>query len=468
MTPVPPRLLVLAPAIAPALRSALPRVLHRVGGRTVLDAVLDAAEAVSPSRVLVVAAAGRDRIADALSSRSPEFEVVDLPDGGGEALVRALSALGGGDAPILVLAGDTPLVTGATLRSLVERRANGDLDAALLTFRPPDASAFPRVVRDVRGRLRRIVPAGEGSGRPKAAEALAGVYCLSSAALPKALPRLRLDPGSGAHAWDHAIAALLRSGARVETVEAPDWREAWPVTTRRDLAAAEEIEHRRRIERALDSGATIVDPATVRLGPRVSLEPDAVIHPFVSLEGSTRIGEGAEVLSFTRIADSVLAAGAVVGPHCDLDGARIGERSRVGPFARMRPNSVIERDVKVGNFVETKNTILHDGVKAQHLSYLGDAEIGARSNIGAGVITCNYDGTAKHRTSIGEGVFVGSDAQLVAPVTVGKGAYVGAGSTITEDVPEGALALSRTPQTNVEGWVERRKEKLRRDSGHKK
>jgi len=202
-----------------------------------------------------------------------------------------------------------------------------------------------------------------------------------------------------------------------------------------------------------------VDPATTRLGPRVTVESDAVLHPFICLEGETVVGEGAQVLSFSRIVDSTLAPAAVVGPHCELEGARIGARSRVGPFARLRPGSVLEQDVKVGNFVETKNTVLHDGVKAQHLAYLGDADIGARSNIGAGVITCNYDGSAKHRTSIGEGVFVGSDAQLVAPVKVGRGAYIGAGATITEDVPDGALALSRVPQANIEGWVERRKAK---------
>jgi bifunctional UDP-N-acetylglucosamine pyrophosphorylase/glucosamine-1-phosphate N-acetyltransferase len=198
----------------------------------------------------------------------------------------------------------------------------------------------------------------------------------------------------------------------------------------------------------------------------VRVEADAILHPFVWLDGETTVSEGAEVLPFTHVVDSSLAPGAVVGPHCDLDGAKIGPRARVGPFARLRPGSVLEADVKVGNFVETKNTVLREGVKAQHLAYLGDADVGARSNIGAGVITCNYDGSRKHRTTIGEGVFVGSDAQLVAPVTVGKGAYVGAGATITQDVPEGALALSRVPQINIEGWVEKRKAKV--GDGHGK
>src|SRR6185503_11730309 len=214
---------------------------------------------------------------------------------------------------------------------------------------------------------------------------------------------------------------------------------------------------RRAVERALDAGATVVDPGTTRIGPLVEVAPDVVLHPFVSLEGRTVLREGCEVHPFSRVADSVLEPGVVLLPHCDVEGAVIGARSRVGPFARLRPGTVLEEDVRVGNFVETKQATLRRGVKALHLSYLGDAEVGADANIGAGVITCNYDGERKHRTSIGAGAFIGSDSQLVAPVTVGAGAYVGAGSTITRDVPDGALAVTRVPQKNLEGWATRRK-----------
>ena len=202
---------------------------------------------------------------------------------------------------------------------------------------------------------------------------------------------------------------------------------------------------------------TVLDPASVRIGPRVVLAPDAVLHPFVSLEGSTELSEGCEVLPFTRLVDTRLEAGAAIGPHCEAAEARIGARARVGPFSRLRPGTVIGEDARVGNFVEIKNSVLGKGAKAQHLAYLGDADVGAGANVGAGVITCNYDGEKKHRTSIGEGAFIGTDTQLVAPVSVGKGAYVGAGTTVTEDVPDGALALSRSPQVNKEGWATRRK-----------
>jgi len=454
------------------MRSSIPKVLHRVGGRSLLEAVFDAAASLSPVRTVVVVGEERERLEAALAGRGAVLVVQEAPLGTGDAARRALSVLGEGDGPVLVLSGDTPLLRPETLASLIERQTRGGLALVLLSFRPPDPGDFGRIVRDSRGRVLRVAGAKNTSARERGiGEVNGGAYCFEAGALRRALSRVEPDAVSGESDLSDAVEILARSGGGVEAVVAEDWREAWGVNTRRDLAAAEEMEHRRRIERALDAGATVVDPATTRLGPRVRVEPDAILHPFVSLEGDTTVGSGVEVLPFTRIVDSTLAPGAVVGPHCELDGARIGARSRVGPFARLRPGSVLEEDVRVGNFVETKNTVLHDGVKAQHLSYLGDAEVGARSNIGAGVITCNYDGATKHRTSIGEGVFVGSDAQLVAPVTIGRGAYVGAGATITEDVPEGALALSRVAQTNVEGWVEKRRQKagrIARARGHGK
>jgi bifunctional UDP-N-acetylglucosamine pyrophosphorylase/glucosamine-1-phosphate N-acetyltransferase len=442
------------------MRSTLPKVLHRVGGRTLIEAVVAAAEAVSPSRIVVVIGAGRERVAEALAGRAVTFVVQDPPLGTGDAARRAVEALGDGGGPVVILAGDTPLLRPETLQALVRRRAERELDAAILSFRPPEPGDFGRIVRDSRGAVRRIVEARHATAKEaRIGEVNAGVYCFAPEALERALPKLKKAPGSGELYLTDAVGILAESGGRVEAVTAEDWREAWGVNTRRDLAAAEELERRRAVERALDSGATIHDAATVRIGPNVTLSPDAVLHPFVCLEGETTIGEGAEILPFTRLVDCVVAGGAVVGPHCELEKASVGARARVGPFSRARPGSVYEEDVRVGNFVETKNTVLRRGVKAQHLAYLGDADVGAGSNVGAGVITCNYDGEKKHPTKIGEKAFIGSDVQLVAPVSVGDGAYVGAGTTVTEDVPAGALALSRAPQVNKEGWVAKRKAK---------
>lgn len=455
---VPPRVVVLAAGIGSRMRSTLPKVLHRVGGRTLLDTVLDTAEALSPSRVVVVLGAARERVEETLAGRAVGVVVQDPPIGTGDAVRAALPALGDGEGPVLVLSGDVPLLRVETLSDLVARQRDGGLDLAFLTFRPPDPGEFGRVVRDRSGSVRRIVEARNANARQKRLDEVnAGIYCFSAKALRAVLKKVRRDPVSREYYLTDAVEILASSGGRVSAVEAADWREAWGINTRRDLAAAEEIERRRGIERALDAGATLLDPATTRIGPRVRIEPDAIIHPFVCLEGDTRLGEGCEILPFTRLTDTEVGPGAAVGPHCVAEKSSIGARSRVGPFARLRPDSVLEEEVKIGNFVETKKTTFRRGAKASHLAYLGDAEVGEGANVGAGVITCNYDGQKKHRTEIGAGAFIGSDSQLVAPVTIGKGAYVGAGATITRDVPDGALAVSRTPQKNVEGWVERRR-----------
>jgi bifunctional UDP-N-acetylglucosamine pyrophosphorylase/glucosamine-1-phosphate N-acetyltransferase len=442
------------------MRSARPKVLHRVGGRTLLEAVLAAAAGVDPTRIVVVVGAGREEVAASLEGHAVTLAVQDPPLGTGDAARKGVDALGEGTGPVLVLAGDTPLLRPETLRDLVARQRQDSLDVAVLSFRPPEPGDFGRIVRDARGRFTRIVEAAVATARErKIAEVNAGVYCFAPQALTRALAKLQRNPTSKEFYLTDAVQILAGGGGKVAAIEAADWREAWGVNTRRDLAAAEEIERRRGIERALDAGVTLIDPATVRIGPAVRFEPDVVLHPFVSLEGATVLEQGCEILPFTRLFDSTVAAGASVGPHCELEGARIGPRAHVGPFSRIRPGSEIGEDARIGNFVETKNTKVGRGVKALHLAYLGDANIGAEANIGAGVITCNYDGEKKHPTSIGEKAFIGSDSQLVAPVKVGKGAYVGAGTTVTEDVPDGALALSRAPQTNKEGWAARRKAK---------
>jgi bifunctional UDP-N-acetylglucosamine pyrophosphorylase/glucosamine-1-phosphate N-acetyltransferase len=284
--------------------------------------------------------------------------------------------------------------------------------------------------------VRRIVEARHATAKEaRIAEVNAGVYCFAPEALERALASLKKAPGSGELYLTDAVGILAGAGGRVEAVPAEDWREAWGVNTRRDLAAAEELERRRAVERALDAGVTIHDAATVRIGPDVTFSPDAVLHPFVCLEGKTAIGEG-------RRDSPVHPTGRLrrrrgCGRRAALR-AREGVRRRAvarRPLLARAPGSVYEEDVRVGNFVETKNTVLRRGVKAQHLAYLGDADVGAGTNVGAGVITCNYDGEKKHPTKIGERAFIGSDVQLVAPVSVGDGAYVGAGTTVTEDVP---------------------------------
>jgi bifunctional UDP-N-acetylglucosamine pyrophosphorylase/glucosamine-1-phosphate N-acetyltransferase len=429
-----------------------------------LEAVLRSAESLRPSQIVVVLGASRAAVEPLLAGRDVTVVVQDPPRGTGDAVVRALAALSGGDGPVLILSGDVPLIRRETLTGLLDKVGEG-ADLALLTFRPPEPGAFGRVVRDRRGRVQRIVESRNATARERSiGEVNAGIYAFQAPALARAAARLREDPVSREIYLTDAVEILTSARNRVETAESGDWREAWGINTRTDLAAAEEIARRRALEAALEAGVTLIDPATIRIGPDVQLEPDVVLHPFVSLEGRTVLRERCEILPFTRIVGSEVAPDVVIGPHCDIEGAVIGARSRVGPFARLRPETVLEEDVRVGNFVETKKTTLRRGVKALHLSYLGDAEIGAETNVGAGIITCNYDGEKKNRTTVGSGVFLGSDSQLIAPVTIGEGAYVGAGSTITQDVPPGALAISRVPQKNIEGWAEKRRKRSGREA----
>jgi bifunctional UDP-N-acetylglucosamine pyrophosphorylase/glucosamine-1-phosphate N-acetyltransferase len=458
-----PRVVVLAAGVGSRMRSSLPKVLHRIGGRPMLHAVLDTAERLSPAVTVVVLGAARPRVEEALSDRSVKVALQDPPLGTGDAVRCALEALEaasrsrGGDGPVLVLSGDVPLLRPETLSALIARRRDDGLDLAFLSFRPPEPGAFGRVVRDPRGRVRRIVEARNASAKEtKIGEVNAGVYCFERDALARSIQALEKNPLSGEYYLTDTVEWLARGG-RVDAIELEDWREAWGINTRRDLAAAEEIERRRSVDRALDSGATILDPSSVRIGPRVRVGRDVVLHPFVCLEGETEIGDDCEVFSFTRIAGSRLEPGSSAGPHSDVEGAVLGARSHAGPYSRVRPGTVLAEDVRLGNFVEAKNAVIGKGTKALHLAYLGDAEIGAGVNIGAGVITCNYDGVNKHRTTIGAGAFIGSDSQLVAPVTIGPDAYVGAGSTITKDVASGALAITRAPLKTVDGWATRRK-----------
>ena len=450
-----PRVIILAAGLGARMRSTLPLVLHRIAGRTLIDTILDTAEALSPSQVVLLLGASRGQVEPTIEGRRVAIGETNTRDGSARWLLGALDGKSSDLESVLVLPGDAPNLAAETLARLIARQQDAKLDLALLSFRPPDSAEWNRVVRDRSGRVRRIAPPVESSGRARsAAEAHSGIYCFRGPALERALRQLvERDPRADLT----ATVEVLARGGKVEALEAEDWREAWSVRTRRELAAAEEIAHRRGIERALDAGATVIDPATTRIDATVTIEPDSVIHPFVILQGRTSLQSGCEIHSFTRVADSRVGSGSVIFPHCDIEGATLGERARVGPFARLRPGTVLEQDVRVGNFVETKEAALRRGVKALHLSYLGDVEIGAGSNIGAGVITCNYDGYVKNRTVVGAGAFIGSDSQLVAPVTVGEGAYVGAGSTITEDVPPGALSLTRAPQKNKEGWVAQRR-----------
>jgi bifunctional UDP-N-acetylglucosamine pyrophosphorylase/glucosamine-1-phosphate N-acetyltransferase len=434
--------LVLAAGAGTRMNSGTPKVLHRVAGRAMVDAVLDEAGRLSPRRVFVVVGNGRQEVSRHLRERDPKIRLVrqPRPRGTGDAVARALPRLAGTKEPVLVLSGDTPLITSESLRKLISHFRRTGASAALFSARPDEPAALGRIVRR-RGALAGIVEARDATPEQlEIREINAGIYCFDPKALRRGLRGLRSRNAAGELYLTDAVTSLIQAGERVEILELADPREAMGVNSRRELAQADAVERRRGAERLIDQGATLLDPETTLVGPYVTAARDVVIHPFVVLEGRTTLEEGCEIKSF-----------------CDLNNAAVGRRSTVGPFARLRPGTVLEEDVRVGNFVETKKAVLRRGAKAAHLTYLGDAEVGADANIGAGTITCNYDGATKHSTRIGRRAFIGSDTQLVAPVTVGEGAYVGAGSTITRNVPAGALAISRSAQTNIPNWTRKRR-----------
>lgn len=422
---------VLAAGAGTRMKSALPKVLHPVAGRPMLSHVLDTIGRLKPARIVGVIAPGATGVAAAFA---PHPTVIQMKARGtGDATRSALPALKGHKGPVLVVYGDSPLLTTGSLRRLLAACARAKAAVGVLGFRATDPSPYGRlVVQD--GDLMKIVESKEANAQEKAIDFVnSGVMCLDGSLVAGLLGAIRNDNLKGEFYLTDAVGIARSRGLRAVAVEG-DEEEFRGVNSRAELAVAERVVQRRLREAAMAGGVTLVDPDTVWLSIDTKLSPDVTIGPNV------RFGPGVSVGSNTRIS-----------AFCDIEGVRIGKGALVGPFARIRPGSEVADDVHIGNFVELKATRMARGAKANHLAYLGDSEIGARSNIGAGTIFVNYDGYGKHRTSIGADAFVGSNTSLVAPVRVGKGANITAGSVITEDVPADAMAFGRARQVTKSG-----------------
>ena len=455
--------LVLAAGKGTRMKSARAKVLHAALGAPLLEHVLRAVEALGLHPVRVVVGHQAEAVRDAFSGRGLEFLAQDPPLGTGHALLAARGALAGA-APrtLLVLNGDLPLLRAETLAGLLEAHRREGAAATLLTAEPAEPADYGRIVRGASGRVQAIVEARDATPQQLALrEVNAGVYAFEVAPLLAVLERLRPQNAQGEYYLTDTVALLAAGGHAVHAWAAADPSEAMGVNTLAELADADRLLRERRLRELMAEGARIEDPPSTFVGLDAVIEPDALIRPFCIVEGRSRLGAGASLGPFSHLIDTVVGAGARILDHCVLREARVEAGAQVGPFAHVRPESVIGPGARVGNFVELKKTRLGEGAKAPHLSYLGDAEIGSRTNVGAGTITCNYDGVNKHPTLIGAGVFVGSHRTLVAPVSVGEGAYVGAGSTITENVPPNALALGRARQVVKPDWAKRRRERDR-------
>jgi bifunctional UDP-N-acetylglucosamine pyrophosphorylase/glucosamine-1-phosphate N-acetyltransferase len=349
------------------------------------------------------------------------------------------------------------MLEAATLQRLVDTHQTARAAATVVTAVVERPYGYGRIVR-TRGRIARIVEERDASPAVRQIREInGGIYAFDLAPLFDALRGIASQNAQGEYYLTDLIAIYRRRKLRVETLLVDNPQEIRGINSRTELAEVSRIVRQTKNEELMAAGVTIIDPATTYIDPDVQVGPDTVIHPGVAIEGQTRIGAACEIHSNVRIVDSEIADKAVIQNFCLILGSRIAESASVGPFAHLRPESVVGEGARIGNFVELKKTTLGPGSKANHLAYLGDATIGAKVNVGAGTITCNYDGTSKHQTVIEDGAFIGSDTQLIAPVRVGKGAYVAAGSSITEDVPSGALGIARGRQTNVADWVERKK-----------
>ena len=464
---------VLAAGKGVRMKSALPKVLHPAAGRPLAEHVLRIARAVlaeaNGGRLVVVVGAGREAVVELVERVAPGaiVAVQDPPRGTGDA-VRAAAPHFGDASRVVVLSGDVPLLRPATVtRLLAELDARRDTPVAFLTAVLPNPPPYGRVLRDANGIVVAVVEERDATDEEKRIrEVNAGVYAFDRSFLEGALARLEPTNAQGEYYLTDVLAMAVESGRPAHGVAVDDPDEILGVNSRAELAIVDARLRRRAADAALAAGATLIRPETITLDEEAVLEPECVVEPFTSLLGRTRIGPGSRIGQGSVIRDSTIGADVTVKPYCVMEGASVGNGAVVGPFARLREGTELAAGVHVGNFVETKKAVLHEGVKANHLTYLGDTEVGERTNVGAGVITCNYDGFAKHRTTIGRNVFVGSDVQLVAPVTVGDGAIVGAGTTVTEDVPPDALVTSRSPQKNAPGGGAAYRE--RKTSGKKK
>jgi bifunctional UDP-N-acetylglucosamine pyrophosphorylase/glucosamine-1-phosphate N-acetyltransferase len=456
--------IVLAAGKGTRMKSGTAKVLHAANGRPLAFYAARQALEAGCDPVVVVVGHQADEVREALSTHLPgaplRFALQDRQLGTAHAVLSARRALGGHEGRVLILYGDVPLVQESTLRSLMAAGRRSPL--ALLSMRPTDPSGYGRVVRDARGRVTSIVEHRDASSEQLAVgECNAGLYDVDAAFLWAGLKKVGSRNAQGEFYLTDLVALAHELGTPAVAVEAAV-EEVSGVNDRVELAAAGRVLLRRLLEKHMRAGVTIVDPASTYVDDTVALAPDVVLEPGAVLRGQTSIGRGTRVGVGCVLEDVKVGEGVKLKPYSVIEKSEVGDRCEVGPFSRLRPASVLEAEVHIGNFVELKKSRVGRGSKASHLSYLGDTTIGTRSNIGAGTITCNYDGVSKLPTVIGDDVFIGSDTQLVAPVAVGNRAYVGAGATIVRDVPEGSLALSRAPQVIKEGWADARRAERRK------
>jgi len=449
---------VLAAGKGTRMKSAMPKVLHQAAGLPLIEHVLQTAERLQPASVTVIVGHQAGEIEEAVGKRlGLRFALQEPQLGTGHALLQAGPLLKDARGTLVLLSGDVPLLRSETVARLVRTHEERGAAATILTAVLENPDGYGRVVREG-GKISAIVEHKDASpGERDIQEINSGIYAFDVAPLFAALGAIGSANAQGEYYLPDLVRIYRGRGMTVETVKLDDPREILGVNSRKELADVATILKSRKNDELMAAGVTLVDPATAYIDPDVTIGADTIVHPGVYLEGKTRIGSRCEIHSGVRLVNSTVEDEAIINNFCVIVDSHIASGAEVGPFARLRPQSHVGEQAKIGNFVELKKTVLGRGSKASHLTYLGDATIGEKVNVGAGTITCNYDGTAKHPTIIEDGAFIGSDSQLIAPVRIGKDAYVAAGSSITDDVPAESLAIARGKQVNKPGWAKSRR-----------
>ncbi|MGW6708619.1 bifunctional UDP-N-acetylglucosamine diphosphorylase/glucosamine-1-phosphate N-acetyltransferase GlmU [Streptomyces sp. NPDC054956] len=457
----PAAVVVLAAGEGTRMKSATPKVLHEISGRSLVGHVVAASRELDPAHLVVVVGHAREQVTAHLAAIDADVRtaVQYEQNGTGHAVRMALEELG--DRPtgtVVVVCGDTPLLTGETLAALTATHEADGNAVTVLTAEVPDSTGYGRIVRDgATGAVTAIVEHKDATDAQRAIREInSGVFAFDGALLADALGKVRTDNSQGEEYLTDVLGILREAGHRVGAAVGADHRQILGINNRVQLAEARALLNARLLESAMLSGVTIVDPASTLVDVTVTFGQDAIVHPGTQLLGTTHVAEGAEVGPNTRLKDTYVGARARVD-NTVADGAVVGESATVGPFAYLRPGTNLGAKAKAGTYVEMKNATIGEGTKVPHLSYVGDATIGEYTNIGAASVFVNYDGEHKHHTTVGSHCKTGSDNMFVAPVTIGDGAYTAAGSVITKDVPPGALAVARGQQRNIEGWVARKR-----------
>jgi bifunctional UDP-N-acetylglucosamine pyrophosphorylase/glucosamine-1-phosphate N-acetyltransferase len=441
------------------MKSKLPKVLHKVCGKSILEYVINASKGADVEKNIVIVGHGGDMVREYFKEESIIFKTQpigeDIPYGTGYAVMQAIDHIDD-NSTVAILSGDTPLITKETISKLMEYHNKNGFQATILTTILEDATGYGRIIREENQEVLKIVEHKDATEEEKQIKEMnSGIYCFNGKLLKYALSKINNNNAQNEYYITDVIGILKDEGYKVGAYISEDSNEVHGVNSRVQLSFSEKIMKDRINENHMINGVTIIDPSNTYIEDTVKIGRDTIVYPGVSLEGNTEIGEDCIIRNNSRIVNSVIESNVTI-ESSTIEDSKIGEYTQIGPYAHLRPNSNIGKNIKIGNFVEVKNSTIKDNTKAGHLAYIGDADVGHDVNIGCGVVFVNYNGREKFRTTVGDNCFIGSNSNLVAPVQVEAWGYVAAGSTIVEEVPEGALSIARAAQVNKEGWVEKK------------